>query len=292
MGMELRALTWNLFHGRDHPPDRRARQLALAPAADHGAKRHPRPGQPRPASTSSPACSPRPTGTSPCSRSVRRAGPPRSPRPPAPTLTACSPPATRSRPLRALLARINPDLIASNEGGSNLTLVRGRDPRAARARAHPGPAPRAPGDGVHTRASPDRFGVELCVANLHASAGPGRRADAEREVLLAAERAREWAGKTPLRVRRRPQPAPARDRPSSSNWRRASGFARPTGPGVARPPARRRPRGRRAADRVAARAARGRRGRTGDHALRPRAGAGNVRRAATRWRPGEPRDVR
>ncbi len=39
---------------------------------------------------------------------------------------------------------------------------------------------------------------EICVANLHASAGPGRRSEAEREVLKAAGQASEWAEATPL----------------------------------------------------------------------------------------------
>ena len=44
--------------------------------------------------------------------------------------------------LRALAARINPDLIASNEGGSNLTLVRAGGWRsAAQLELRPGPRP-------------------------------------------------------------------------------------------------------------------------------------------------------
>jgi endonuclease/exonuclease/phosphatase family metal-dependent hydrolase len=48
------------------------------------------------------------------------------------------------------------------------------------------------------RAVPAALGDEVCVANLHASAGERLRATAEREVLRAAEHAVEWAGDTPL----------------------------------------------------------------------------------------------
>ena len=49
-----------------------------------------------------------------------------------------------------------------------------------------------------TRAVPERAGTPVCVANLHASAGPALRSAAEREVLAAAERAGAWAAGEPL----------------------------------------------------------------------------------------------
>jgi endonuclease/exonuclease/phosphatase family metal-dependent hydrolase len=194
--MELRALTWNLFHGRDHPPDRaldswRSRLLriternathaqvnrdlldefaGLLAAADWDV-------------------------------ALLQECPPRWAAPLAEAAGAESHRVLTSRnsfaPLRSLLARINPDLIASNEGGSNLTLVRGRILDRRELELTPGPSPERRAMAF-TRTLPDRFGAELCIANLHASAGAGRRADAEREVLLAAERACEWAGGTPL----------------------------------------------------------------------------------------------
>jgi endonuclease/exonuclease/phosphatase family metal-dependent hydrolase len=99
--------------------------------------------------------------------------------------------------LRALAARINPDLIASNEGGSNLTLARGArltDLRELELRPGPKPERRTM---AFSRAllTGDR---EICVANLHASAGRALRAAAEEEVMTAATRATEWAGRTPL----------------------------------------------------------------------------------------------
>jgi endonuclease/exonuclease/phosphatase family metal-dependent hydrolase len=49
-----------------------------------------------------------------------------------------------------------------------------------------------------SRTAPVALGLEVWIANLHASAGPARRQAAEREVWLAAERASEWAGSEPL----------------------------------------------------------------------------------------------
>ena len=49
-----------------------------------------------------------------------------------------------------------------------------------------------------TRALPGGATGEVCVANLHASAGSRNRALAEREVLAAAMRAAEWAAGAPL----------------------------------------------------------------------------------------------
>ena len=84
-------------------------------------------------------------------------------------------------PLRSAIARHNPDLIASNEGGSNLTLVRGAEiaeRRALELRAGPFPERRAM---AFTRVTgPER--QAFCVANLHATAGPQRLAMAEEDV--------------------------------------------------------------------------------------------------------------
>jgi len=96
-------------------------------------------------------------------------------------------------PLRAWAAELNPDLIASNEGGSNQVLVRAPW-RVAEVR-----------DEVLTKRPERRVvalvrvaapgGAELCAGCLHASRGPR---DAARDVSLAAEVAGEWAGSRPL----------------------------------------------------------------------------------------------
>jgi endonuclease/exonuclease/phosphatase family metal-dependent hydrolase len=99
--------------------------------------------------------------------------------------------------LRSLLARLNPDLIASNEGGSNLTLVRGRVVDRSELELTHGPRPERRALAL-TRTICAALGTEVCVANLHASAGAALRAHAEAEVLRAAGVAVGWARGTPL----------------------------------------------------------------------------------------------
>jgi endonuclease/exonuclease/phosphatase family metal-dependent hydrolase len=101
-------------------------------------------------------------------------------------------------PLQWALASFNPDLIASSDGGSNLTLVRGAlqpsgiDPGIVERRelvVHEGRPERRMMAFTRTAAG-------LCIANLHATndrpdlAGP--------EVVRAADVAVEWAGDAPL----------------------------------------------------------------------------------------------
>ena len=137
---QLRALTWNLYHGRDRPPDPalftwRSRLLRRTErnATHVQVNRDLRDEFARSLAAADwdvallQECPPRWC----CGARRGRAAPRR---------TGCSPRATRSAPLRALLAALNPDLIASNEGGSNLTLVRGEIARAPRARAGARPA--------------------------------------------------------------------------------------------------------------------------------------------------------
>jgi endonuclease/exonuclease/phosphatase family metal-dependent hydrolase len=113
-------------------------------------------------------------------------------------------------PVQRLAANLNPDLIASWEGGSNQLFVR------------------APGRILEHRKFTLTFrpeqrrmiwarvllasGVTVCVANLHASAGLPVKASAE--VLAAAAHAVEWSagdplvfgGDTNLRPKRTPEP--------------------------------------------------------------------------------------
>jgi endonuclease/exonuclease/phosphatase family metal-dependent hydrolase len=151
--------------------------------------------------------------------------------------------------LRALAARLNPDLIASNEGGSNLTLVRsvasyapyrgitrhgmpggilerqeltiheGRPERRAMALTRIG-GPGRPGGSAGD--------AELCVANLHASGGQQKLST--EDVLRAAETASEWAGDSPLifggDLNLRPRSKPA----VFDELHERFGLAAPTGP--------------------------------------------------------------
>lgn len=102
------------------------------------------------------------------------------------------------RPLRALATFLNTDLVGSNEGGSNLTLVRerGRHDRAIVERRDlvlcPGPEPE------RRTMSFVRMAGGVCVANLHASTGPRNKDIAVGELRLGAERSVEWAAGAPL----------------------------------------------------------------------------------------------
>ena len=194
--MELRALTWNLFHGRDDPPNPALHswRSRLLRATERDAT-HSQVNRDLHAEFAGllagddwgvallQECPPRWSG--PLAQATG-AGAHR-------VLTSRNSLAS----LRALVARFNPDLIASNEGGSNLTLVRGEIADRRELELAPGPRPERRAMAF-TRARPTDLGIEVCVANLHASAGPPLRAHAEREVLDAAERACEWAGDTPL----------------------------------------------------------------------------------------------
>jgi endonuclease/exonuclease/phosphatase family metal-dependent hydrolase len=92
-----------------------------------------------------------------------------------------------------LIAELNPDLIASYEGGSNQILVR-----------HPGRVidrrrltlARRPEQRRMHWAWLELPEGRVCAANLHASAGLPQRASAE--VVRAAETALEWSGEQPL----------------------------------------------------------------------------------------------
>ena len=92
---------------------------------------------------------------------------------------------------------------------------------------------------------------ELCIANLHASAGRALRDGAEREVVRAAERAVEWAGAAPLifggDLNLRP-----RDTAIYETLAGRFGFTNHTLPRCARPSARPGPRDRRRTGTLAA----------------------------------------
>jgi endonuclease/exonuclease/phosphatase family metal-dependent hydrolase len=112
-------------------------------------------------------------------------------------------------PLRELLARQNPDLMASGEGGSNLTLIRvpGRLGGIAERRElaiHEGEPERRAMAFTRTASG-------LCIANLHATNDKPKLAT--EDVLKAARAATEWAGEAPLilggDLNLRPQENPA-----------------------------------------------------------------------------------
>lgn len=194
LGIVVRTLTWNLFHGRDNPPDAglctwRSRVFRVTETNSTHAQ---------------------------VNRSLReefaavlagygwdvaflQEAPPRwlhalgrsaGAQAGASALTARN----WGAPIRRRLAERNPDLIAVAEGGSNQVLV--RPPwRIAECRR------------LTLTLRPERRrmlwarlvepgGASLCVANMHLTSFDSEAAG--REVLLAAERAVEWTGEDPL----------------------------------------------------------------------------------------------
>ena len=191
--MEFTAVSWNLFHGRDFPPDPalftwRSRLLRIEERNETHLQVN------RELVSEFAAL----LAAAEWDVALLQECPPRFA---APLAEACGAEAHRvltSRnslsPLRTFIARHNPDLIASGEGGSNLTLVRsGRAVERRELAIHTGrPERRAMaftrvdlGDGGH-----------LCIANLHATNDQPDLATAD--VLRAAEAATEWAGNSPL----------------------------------------------------------------------------------------------
>jgi endonuclease/exonuclease/phosphatase family metal-dependent hydrolase len=168
-------------------------------------------------------------------------------------------------PLRTLAARLNPDLIASGEGGSNLTLVR-KTPFRCSFAPHMGAKEQRNGEAslrcalstdseekeqrsegvverrfvtIHegrperramafTRLAAGEDGAPLCVANLHAT--NDRPELATEDVLRAAEAASEWAGDAPLLFGGDLNLRPAENPALFDELRERFGLAAPTGP--------------------------------------------------------------
>jgi endonuclease/exonuclease/phosphatase family metal-dependent hydrolase len=129
-------------------------------------------------------------------------------------------------PLQRLVAWANPDLIASWEGGSNQLLVRrpGRVVERRRMTLTLRPERR-----TMLWARVELAGGEtVCFANLHASAGLPQKASAE--VLAAASAATEWSGEDPLVFGGDMNLRPARDPFPFAALRERFGLGDPTGP--------------------------------------------------------------
>lgn len=251
--MQVKALSWNLFHGRDFPPDPalftwRSRLLRVT---ERNAT-HVQVNRDLFAEFASVLAD------AEWDVALLQECPPRWWRPLAATCEAEAHGALTSRnslgPLRALAARLNPDLIASAEGGSNLTLVRGsfrcafhtsevgkahrnREATVERREAtiHEGPPERRTmaltriggpgGAGLPGRTA---GGGGLCVANLHATAD--RPELAAEDVLRAAEAATEWAGDAPLIFGGDLNLRPASEPAVFDELRERFGLAAPTAP--------------------------------------------------------------
>jgi endonuclease/exonuclease/phosphatase family metal-dependent hydrolase len=188
--MEVRALSWNLFHGRDHPPEPelltwRSRLLGTTERGKAHAQ----------VNTDLLIAFESVLANAAWDVALLQECPPRWAERLA---TACNAdphlvPTSRNLPglarVQSLIADRNPDLIASWEGGSNLTLVRRAgaitERRCVRLATRP----------ERRMMAFTRLGGDLCVANLHASAARPR---AEEELIEAARTARDWAAGTPL----------------------------------------------------------------------------------------------
>jgi endonuclease/exonuclease/phosphatase family metal-dependent hydrolase len=192
-GIVVRVLSWNLFHGRDSPPDPALFTLRsrLLRVAERDAT-HVQVNRPLDAEFAAVLA-----GLE-WDLALLQEAPPRWLRRLCRASGASGASALTARNqlaiVRAALARLNPDLVGSNEGGSNQLLV--RPPwRIAEVRRHT--LTRLPERRrmiwLRLR-GPD--GRALAAANLHGTTGGGP--SAQREVVEAAELAVEWAVHAPL----------------------------------------------------------------------------------------------
>ncbi len=223
--MELTAIAWNLFHGRDFPPDPalrswRSRLLRIEERNETHVQVN------RDLAREFATL----LAASAWDVALLQESPPRF----APALArACDAEqhmVLTSRnsvgPLRALLARQNPDLIASGEGGSNLTLVRvpgklgGIAERRELAIHEGGPERRAM---AFTRTASG-----LCIANLHATNDVPKMAVAD--VLRAARAAAKWSAGAPLIFGGDLNLRPAEQPQVFERLREEFGLAAPTAP--------------------------------------------------------------
>jgi endonuclease/exonuclease/phosphatase family metal-dependent hydrolase len=223
--VELTAIAWNLFHGRDFPPDPELRswRSRLLRIEERNAT-HVQVNRDLSAEFATLLASAR------WDVALLQECPPRFAEPLARACGAESHRALTSRnelgPLRGLLARQNPDLMASGEGGSNLTLLRvpGRLGGIAERREltiHAG-APERRSMALTRTAS------GIWVANLHAT--NDRPTMAVEDVLAAARAATEFAGGAPLIFGGDLNLRPAEDPEVFERLREDFGLRAPTAP--------------------------------------------------------------
>lgn len=236
--MEFTAIGWNLFHGRDFPPDPalftwRSRLLRIA---ERNAT-HVQVNRDLLDEFSSLLAG------SAWDVALLQECPPRYAEPLASACGAEGHLALTSRnsfaSLRTLAARLNPDLIGSGEGGSNLTLIRGS---LSTHEVHKEPRDGWGGGGSVERRElvihegrPERRAMAfthtasgLCVANLHAT--NDRPELAAEDVLRAASAASEWAGDAPLLFGGDLNLRPAESPQAFAELEERFGLSGPTGP--------------------------------------------------------------
>jgi endonuclease/exonuclease/phosphatase family metal-dependent hydrolase len=223
--VEFTALAWNLFHGRDFPPDRtlrtwRSRLLRI----DERNETHVQVNRDLSQEFSTLLAS------AAWDVALLQEAPPRFAAPLARACEAESHRVLTSRnglgALRALLARQNPDLIASGEGGSNLTLVRVPGRLGGIAERHE--LAIHEGEPERRAMAFTRTASGVCVANLHATNDQPRLA--VEDVLKAARAADRWAGDSPLIFGGDLNLRPAENPEVFAELEAEFGLAAPTGP--------------------------------------------------------------
>jgi endonuclease/exonuclease/phosphatase family metal-dependent hydrolase len=218
--VRLRVLTWNLFHGRDFPPDPAlfTRRSKLLRATERNAT-HVQVNRDLYTTFA------RVLAAAEWDVALLQECPPRWSRYVARACGASGHQALTSRnwalPFTSAFATFNPDLIGSEEGGSNTTLIRSfaiAERRALVLRPYGRPERRV--------MALTRLGAGPCVANLHASTAAEL---AVPELRRAAETAIDWAGGAALVLggdfNVRPQRTPEIFRELE-----AQGFTLPTAP--------------------------------------------------------------
>jgi endonuclease/exonuclease/phosphatase family metal-dependent hydrolase len=220
----MRVLTWNLYHGRDFPPDptlftMRSRLLRVTELGATHAQVN-RPLLPEFALL---------LDRWEWDVALLQEAPPRWFRALASRTGSSAALVRTSRNLLPVvqwrLADINPDLLASSDGGSNQILVRhpGRIAETRRMRLAERPERRRMIWGRVELAE-----GRVCVANLHASAG--LPAAAAEELVRAAGQALEWAAGDPLVLGGDFNLRPRTDPDTFAVLRERFGLAEPTAP--------------------------------------------------------------
>ena len=218
----VRALTWNLFHGRDHPPEPslhtwRSRLLGRTELG----RTHAQVNRPLLASFAGVVA-----GWD-WQVALLQEAPPRWRRPLARASGAGGATALTSRnflaPFRAALAERNPDLIASNEGGSNLILARPPFRITATERVT---LARRPERRRLLLARLESPAARLAVANVHLSVSSTGRGPSE--AVVAAGQAVAFAGGDPLLFGGDLNLRPSRERGAFDELHDRFGLAPPT----------------------------------------------------------------
>ena len=188
--MEIRLLTWNIFHGRDGPPDKALyKWWAEWTRTTIRNETHVQVNRDLWREFTDMLCAAR------WDAALLQECPPRW----QPGFSReCGADSFRSLTSRNWLERISwaiarrwPDMIGSGEGGSNLILARGNAGGITETRE----MVLEPDTPERRTMAFARLGSGLCVTSLHASTSPPR---AEPELIAAAAQAVEWAGDDPL----------------------------------------------------------------------------------------------